>query len=371
MKLSCLQENLARGLSLVGRAVPTRAAMPIWGTVLLATDHGQLKLAATNLELSITHWVGARVETEGAVAIPARNFIDLMNSLAPDQVHLELDPSTLTLTVQSGGVKAQFRGLSPEDFPTIPELEELDGVSVSAQELRRGLNRVIFAAATDETHPVLMGVLAEFEGERLTLVAGDGFRLAIERVPLLAPITHPFNVIIPARALAELMRILGGAEEPVTIGLSHRHNQVIFRLSSTVLNAQLIDGSFPDYRRIIPTTQTTRVVVGREEWLQACKRAAIFARDAANMVRLTIAPGEMVVTSSATESGEGLTRLEAVLEGAPIEITFNVKYLTDVLSALDEPQVMLDLTSVKAPGVIKPLGNTGYLYVVMPMYLGR
>ncbi len=371
MKLSCLQDNLAKGLSLVGRAVPSRTAMPILGTILLATDRGQLKLAATNLELSITHWVGARIETEGAVAVPARNFIDLINSLAPDQVNLSLDPASLTLSLQSSGVSAQFRGMSAEDFPGIPELEDFDGVSVAASQLRRGLNRVIFAAATDETHPVLMGVLAEFEGERVTLVAGDGFRIAVERVPLLAPINHPFSVIIPARALAELMRILSGTDEAVTIGMTRHHNQVIFRLSATVLNAQLIDGTFPDYRRIIPTTSNTRVVVSREEWLQACKRAAIFARDAANMVRLTLAPGEMIVTSSATETGEGLTRLDAVLDGAPIDITFNVKYLTDVLSALDEPQVMLELTSQKAPGVIKPLGETGYLYVVMPMYLGR
>ncbi len=371
MKLSCLQENLAKGLSLVGRAVPSRMAMPILGTVLVATDHGQLKLAATNLELSITHWVGARVETEGAVAVPARNFIDLINSLAPEPIELELEPASLTLNVRSKDAQAQFRGMSAEDFPTIPELEDMDGVSLAAAELRRGLNRVVFAAATDEAHPVLMGVLVEFEGEHATLVAGDGFRIAVERVPLLAPIPRPTSVIIPARALSELMRILGSTEEPVMVGVTQHHHQAIFRLSSTVLNAQLIDGTFPDYRRIIPTTRSTRVVVAREELLQACKRAAIFARDAANMVRLTIKPGEMVVTSSSTETGEGLTRLEVVLDGDPMEITFNVKYLTDVLSALDEPQVMVDLTTNRAPGVIKPLGETGYLYVVMPMYLGR
>lgn len=371
MKLSCLQENLAKGLNLVGRAVSSRPPMPMLGTVLLATDHGKLKLAATNLDLSITHWVGARVETEGAVAVPARNFIEFINSLTPEPVNLELASPSLALSVLCGGVSGQFRGLPAEDFPAIPELEDLDGVSIAAPELRRGLNRVVFAAATDETHPVLQGVLAEFEDDRVTLVGGDGFRIAVERVPLEAPIVRPFSVIIPARALTELMRILSGADEPVTIGVTRHHNQVIFRLSSTVLNAQLIDGTFPDYRRIIPTTHTTRIIVAREEWLQACKRAGIFARDAANMVRLSLTPGEMLVASSTTETGEGLTRLQAVLEGEPMDITFNVKYLTDVLSALDEPQVSLELTSHRAPGVITPVGESSYLYVVMPMYLNR
>ncbi len=371
MKLSCLQENLAKGLSIVGRAVPSRTTMPILGNVLLATDHGQLKLAATNLELSVIHWVGSRVETDGAVTIPARNFIDLVNSLPPEQVDVDMDPETQALALSCGMVKASFRGISAEEFPVVPEPEQENGFAVEAGDLRIGLEHVVFAASTDESHPVLTGVLAEFEGDTLTLAAADGFRLSVRHVPLINPVPEPFSVIIPARALMELLRIIGIQEEPVKMYTTHAHNQIIFRLEDTVLNSGLIDGNYPDVRRIIPEAHTTRVVLGREELLQACKRAAIFARDVANIVTLAIESGEMVVSADSSESGQGSTRLVANVDGEELEIAFNVRFLIDVLSALDVPQVMLDLNMPTNPGVIKAVGDDAFVHVVMPMHLGR
>lgn len=373
MKLSCLQENLAKGLSVVGRAVPSRTTMPILSNVLLATDHGQLKLAATNLELSVVHWVGARVETDGELTVPARNFIDLVNSLPPDQVDLVMDDQTVSLALSCGTVKASFRGISAEEFPVVPEPEEDDGFAIEAGDLRTGLGQVIFAASTDESHPVLTGVLAEFEGETLTLAAADGFRLSMRRIPLIHPVPQPFSVIIPARALSELMRIIGEQEEPVIISTTRPHNQILFKLKDTVLNSQLIDGNFPDVRRIIPPSFGTRVVLGREEILQACKRAAIFARDVANIVTLAIVPGEVVVSADSAESGQGSTRLTANVEGdaAEMEIAFNVRFLVDVFSALDTPQIVLELNTATNPGVIKAVGDDAFVHVVMPMHLGR
>ncbi len=372
MKLSCLQENLAKGLGIVGRAVPSRTTMPILGNVLLATDHGQLKLASTNLELSVVHWVGARVETDGAVTVPARNFIDLVGSLPPDQVSLDLDLEALTLALQCGSVKASFRGISAEEFPVLPEPEDDNGYAVEAGDLRQGLEQVTFAASTDESHPVLTGVLAEFEGETLTLGAADGFRISVRHIPLVHPVAHPFNIIIPARALGELMRILTHQEEPVKIFSTPTHNQILFQLEDTLLSSSLIDGNFPDYRRIIPTSSNTMIIIGREELLQACKRAAIFARDVANIVRLDIQPGEVVVAAASSESGEGSTRLSANVEGNPLEIAFNVRFLIDVLSALDRPQVSLGVNSATNPGVIRAVGDeAAFVHVVMPMHLGR
>jgi len=373
MKLSCLQENLSKGLSVVGRAVPSRTTMPILSNILLATDHGQLKLAATNLELSVVHWVGARVETEGALTVPARNFIDLVNSLPPDQVDLELDEQTLSLALACGSVKASFRGLAADEFPVVPEPEEGDGFAVEAADLRTGLGHVTFAASTDESHPVLTGVLAEFEGDTLTLAAADGFRLSMRKIPLIQPVPQAFSVIIPARALSELMRITSAQEAPVTISTTHPHNQILFRLSDTVLNSQLIDGNFPDVRRIIPPSYSTRVVLGREDILQACKRAAIFARDVANIVTLSITPGEIVVSADSSESGQGSTRLMANVEGevSEMEIAFNVRFLNDVFSALDVPQIALELNAATNPGVIKAVGDEAFVHVVMPMHLGR
>lgn len=371
MKLSCLQENLAKGLSIAGRAVPSRTTMPILGNVLLATDHGQLRLAATNMELSIVHWVGARVETEGEITVPARNFIDLVNSLPPDQVSLALDTSTLTLQLSCGSVSASFRGIAADEFPLVPEPDEEGGFSVEAADLNTGLAQVTFAASTDESHPVLTGVLAEFEGEQMTLAAADGFRLSLRQIPLVESVPAPFNVIIPARALSELMRVTSGLEEPVRISTTRPHNQILFQMPDTVLNSQLIDGSFPDVRRIIPPSHKTRVVIGREEILQACKRAAIFARDVANIVSLRIEDGELTVAADSSESGQGSTRLMASVEGGGLEIAFNVRFLVDVFSALDTPQVALELNSPTNPGVIRAVGDDAFIHVVMPMHLGR
>ncbi|MBN1873464.1 MAG: DNA polymerase III subunit beta [Anaerolineae bacterium] len=371
MKLSCLQENISKGLGIVGRAVPSRTTMPILGNVLLATDHGQLKLAATNLELSVVNWVGARVETDGAVTVPARNFIDLVNSLPQDQVDLTLDEETLSLALTCSSVKASFRGISAEEFPMVPEPQEGDGFAVESGDLRKGLVQVTFAASTDDSHPVLTGVLAEFNEDTLTLAAADGFRLSVQNIPLIHPVPQPFSVIIPARALSELMRIIGNDDEPLTISTTRQHNQILFQFTDTVLNSQLIDGNFPDYRRIIPPSHGTTVVFGREELLQACKRAAIFAREAANIVTLAITPGQVLVTADSAESGQGSTTLMANVEGGELEIAFNVRFMIDVLSALDTPQVALELNTPTSPGVIKAIGDDAFIHVVMPMHLGR
>ncbi len=371
MELSCLQENLSKGLSIVGRAVPSRTTMPILRNVLLATDHGQLKLAATNLELGIVHWVGARVETDGAVTIPARNFIDLVNSLPAEQIALVVDEESQTLRLTCGSVKASFRGIDAEEFPVIPEPQDGAEMAVEAGDLRQALSQVTFAASGDESHKVLTGVLAEFEGQTLTLASADGFRLSVREIPLLHPIPQPLSVIIPARAMAELARIIGTQEEPVEISTTQPHNQVLFKLQDTVLNTQLIDGKYPDYRRIIPQEHTITVVVGRAELLQACKRAEIFARDATNIVKLAIGDGELTVEADSAEMGRGSTRLEANVEGPELEIAFNVRFLIDVLSAINTPQVVLELTTPTNPGVIKGVGDESFLHVVMPMHLGR
>ncbi len=371
MKLSCLQENLAKGLSIVGRAVPSRTSMPVLSNILLATDGGRLKLAATNLELSIVHWVGAHVENEGAITIPARNFIDLVNSLPPEQVNMELDAKHASLTVQCGAAQARFRGIPADEFPPLPEPKAEDGCAVAPDHLHQALTHVVFAASTDETHPVLTGVLAEFEGETLTLAAADGFRLSVRHLPLTQPVTEPFQLIIPARALAELMRILSSEEKEVRISPTPTHHQILFRLSHTVLNAQLIDGRFPDYRRIIPGSYKTRLILEREAFLQACKRAAIFARDSSNIVLFTIGEAEIVVSADSIEAGQGATRLDASVEGPPLDIAFNVRFIIDVLAALNAPQISLELTTPTSPGVVRAVGDDAFVHVVMPMQVGR
>ena len=245
MKVSCLQDNLAKGLSIVGRAVSPRSTLPVLGNVLLATDAGRLKLSATNLEVGINCWIGAKVEEEGAVTVPARTFIDLVNALPPDKVDMELVVRTQTLNLRAGRSEANVKGIDAQEFPHVPVPDGEGGVSVDPDDLRNAIEQVAFAAATDESRPILTGVLAKFEDAILTLAAADGFRLSVRTIPLSHAVLDPFSVIIPARALTELGRISGEQKDPVMITVTPTRNQVLFQLTDIVLVSQLIDGNFP------------------------------------------------------------------------------------------------------------------------------
>ncbi len=377
MKVACLQENLAKGLSIVGRAVSPRSTLPVLGNVLLATDAGRLKLSATNLEVGITCWIGAKVEEEGAITVPARTFIDLVNALPPEQVDMELIVRTQTLNLQAGRSEANIKGIDAQEFPIVPVPEGEGGIPIEPDVLRTAIEQVAFAAATDESRPILTGVLAKFEDSQLTLAAADGFRLSVRTVSLPQSVSDPFSIIIPARALVELERISGEQEEPVIITVTPTRNQVLFQLTDIVLVSQLIDGNFPDYRQIIPRELTTHTVVDTASFLKACKTALIFAREAAHIARVHVkpatelAPGHVLVSATSAETGDDVSELDASIEGEEIEIAFNVKYLIDVLSVVGTPQVALDTTTNSSPGVVRPIGDIDFTHVIMPMHLGR
>ncbi len=377
MKVSCLQENLARGLSVVGRAVSPRSTLPVLSNVLLTTDGGRLKISATNLEVGISCWIDAKVADEGAITIPARTFIDLVNALPPDQVTMELDGRTQTLGVRAGRSEANIKGIDAQEFPIVPVPEEEGEIFVDTSALRTAVEQVVFAAATDESRPILTGVLAKFEEERFTLAAADGYRLSVREIPLDAPVGDPFSIIIPARSLAELGRISGDEEDPIGMTVTPARNQVMFQLTDIVLVSQLIDGNFPDYRQIIPGERNTHTVLDTAAFLKACRTAQIFARDSSHIARLQIEPaselepGSLTVAATSAETGDDETVLDASIEGEPVEIAFNVRYLIDVLSAVHTPQVALDTTAASRPGVIHPLNDGSFTHVIMPMHLGR
>ncbi len=377
MKVSCLQENLAKGLSIVGRVVSPRSTLPVLGNILLATDAGRLKLSATNLEVGINCWIGARVGEDGATTVPARTFIDLVNALPPEQVDMELVVRTQTLNLRAGRSEANVKGIDAQEFPLVPMPEGEGGIPIEPDVLRTAIEQVALAAATDESRPILTGVLAKFENTHLTLAAADGFRLSVRTIPLSQPVPDPFSIIIPARALVELGRISGEQKEPVVITVTPTRNQVLFQLTDIVLVSQLIDGKFPDYRQIIPRDHTTHTIVDTAVFLKACKTALIFARDAAHITRLHIkpsselAPGHMIVSATSAETGDDVSELDASIKGEEIEVAFNIKYLIDVLSVVSTPQIALDTTTSSSPGVIRPLGDVDFTHVIMPMHLGR
>lgn len=375
MKLSCLQENLSRGLGIVGRAVATRSTLPITQNILLATEQSRLKLAATNLEMATTCWIGSKVEQDGAITIPARLLIDFVNSLPNDLIEITLPTNSHTLELKSGRFQAHINGIDAEDFPPIPEVSDGMTTNIEADTLREGITQVVFAAATEESRPVLTGINAEFEGEQLDLAAADGFRLAVHKMTLASPVDQKTTVIIPARSLNELNRLLGDQEEPVEIIINQQKSQILFRLKNAELVSQLIQGSFPNYSQVIPQSYSTRAVVDINEFLRVTKMSSIFARDASGIVRLVITPGaeltpgKITVSAQAEEIGGNVSEIDALADGEEAKIAFNVKYLSDVLSVLHQAQVALEVTTPSSPGVIRPIGVDNYVHVIMPMFV--
>ena len=377
MKVSCLQENLARGLSIVARAVAPRSTLPVLGNVLVATDNGRLRLSATNLELGISYWIGAKIEEAGSTTVPARTFVDLVNTLPNDTVAMDLTIRNQTLNVRCGAFNNDIKCIDAQDFPPLPPSDLDDGLELNVEDLRSMIHQVTFAASTDDARPVLTGVLIEIEDSSLTMAAADGFRLSVRSANLSSPSSTAIKAIIPARALSELARVLGSSEDSVHMALPPNRGQVIFRAKDVEVVSQLIDGTFPDYRGIIPNSYASRSVLATGAFLKACRAAEIFAREAAHSARLRITPGSELepgtveITAAAAETGSNETTVDATIEGDPVEIAFNVKFLIDVLNAIDTPNVALETSSPSSPGVVRPVGRDDFLHVIMPMHLGR
>ncbi len=380
MQVSCLQENLAKGLSIVGRAVASRSTLPVLSNVMLATDNGQLKLSATNLEIGINCWVGAKVAQEGAITVPARLLGDFVNSLPPERIDLKLDESTQTLNLRCARFESNIKGIDAQEFPIVPTASNGGDavIKLEPSSLRAMIDQVVFAAATDESRPILTGVLVQFNEDNLTMAAADGFRLSVKATSLKQNFGDMLEVIIPARALMELGRITGDQDQAVEVIITQARKQILFHLQDVDLVSQLIEGKFPDYTQIIPKGYATRSVIDTNSLLKAVRVSHLFARDAANIVKLEITPtgdelmnGRITLVATSAELGDNVADVDASIEGNPMEIAFNAKYLIDVLSIIDSPQVVLETSAASSPGVLRPIGDDKFTHVIMPMHISR
>ncbi|MFV9506511.1 MAG: DNA polymerase III subunit beta [Oscillochloridaceae bacterium umkhey_bin13] len=374
MKLTCLQEHLKRGLATVSHAVASKSPLPVLSNVLLASDGGRLKLAATNLDVGITHWIGAQILEEGAITVPAKLLSDVIGSLPNDTVTLTLDARTQTVKIECGRFTNNIRGIEAEEFPTI---QTITGqpllMALPPDVLREAIDQVVFAAASEDARPTLTGVLMRMHDSRLFIAASDGFRLAARTLNLPEPVAQPGEIIVPAKALAELSRIAAETQGSVSITLSPNGNQVLFHTETTELLSRLIDGPFPDVQRIIPQQYLTRSVLETNEFAKAIKLASFFANANQNVVRLRLepgnetGPGKLVISANAAEVGDNTGELDGMITGEGGQIVLNVKYLTDLLSSLKGGQIALETQGPQNPGVFKPVGQDGYVHIIMPI----
>ncbi len=373
MNVSVMQENLARGLQTVSRAVSSRATLPVLANVLLKTENAGLKLTATNLEIGISCWVPGKVEEEGEITVPARLVTDLVASLPNQRIDLVLSAKDRTLKVTCGGSKSSIKGIEADEFPVVAAIGEAPTTSVPARALREALGEVVFAAAADESRPILTGVLTRLTGELMTLAAADNYRIAVRTLGLASAVGAELAIVVPARSYAELMRILPDSDDAIEMTVTPNRSQVLFHVEGTDLVSRLIEGQFPNYEPVVPKRDawTARAVVDREAFLASTRRASIFARDSANIVKVEVGDGAdgagLSITAHAADIGDNADVLEAAVEGSGTTIAFNARYLVDVLANLGAEQATLELSGPLAPGVVRGVGKEDYVHVIMPV----
>ncbi len=384
MKVSCLQENFHKGLQTVGKAVANKTTLPVLNNILISTDGGRLKLTATNLEVGITNWIGCQVEEEGAITVPAKLLTDFVSSLPNDPISMTLDEKTRTLHLKCARYEANIKGISADEFPIIPEVNEPPVARIPAPLLKEMITQVAFSASGDDSRPVLAGVYLQIEGREMTMAAADGFRLAKRTTELDTPADSVLKLIVPARSMTELARALAAEDdsskegenaEPVSIVLTPNRNQVLFRHDNLEVTSRLVEGNYVDIQRVIPTDWAARTVVSTAELLKAVRVASFFAKDSANIVRLQVepgvdlTPGVVTVSANAAEVGDNTSQLDCSIDGEAGQIALNGRFLMDVLGVIGTSQVAIETKTYQSPAVMKPVGEEGYLHVIMPMYL--
>ena len=363
MKIEVLQEQLLDGLMIVGRAVASRAQLPVLSHILIEAKSEGLVLSATDLEIGMKIRVPAKVVESGQVAVPAKMFGEFLSSLNPGKVELKLEKETLVLSAP--GYSGKFQTIGAEEFPAICETpKETEICSIPSLVLSQAVERVVFASARDTLRPVLTGVLWEIGKKKVRLVATDGFRLAVEEIEVESK-TEEKTLLVPARVVMEVVRLSGEGE--IKIGHLPETNQIYFVAGEVLVVSQLLAGNFPEYGKILPKEFTTEIVVDKNELLQAVKAAHIFARDNSNMVKWQVEETNLKLSASSPERGECLVEVPIKLTGEKLEIIFNAKYVLDYLLIVEGESLAVGLGSKLSPGMIRDIGRKSGQYVVMPI----
>ena len=372
MIVSVLQENLAKSLNIVSKAVDSNPPLPVLANVLLETEDSRLKISATNLELSISVWIGAKVEQTGSITLPARTFSELVNSLSPERVDLRLDAATHTVHLRCGVQTSNIRGIDADEFPPINHNENAD-LQVQGETLREMINQTAFAAAREQNRPILTGVYFQLDGQTLTMAAADGYRLAVRTAGIEEKFEERQDMVVPAQTMSEVARIVEDDQE-VGISLPTQRNSITFFAPNVLVSSQLLEGRFPDFASIIPRSFVTSTVMYTNDLLLVCQRAEIFARDNANSANLHVKPAanpgepaEVLIVGKSAERGDSEGMLDATAEGEALDISFNIRYLIDVLRVISEERVVFESNGPENPGVLKPENRDDFVHVIMPM----
>ena len=386
MKLVCSQAELSASLQLVSRAVASRPTHPVLANVLLTADAGTGRLSLTGFDLSlgIQTSLAAAVETSGAITLPAKMFGEIVSRLSADSpITLNSDEGSEQVDLTSSSGTYQMRGMPAEDFPDLPLVQSGEPIRLDPQVLVKGLRATLFASSSDEAKQILTGVHLGLDGQGLECAATDGHRLAVLKLNHALPdqdspgagasgtLANAVDVTVPARSLRELERLLSARQSSEPVSLFCDRGQVVFLWSDQVLTSRSLDGTYPNYRQLIPASFSRQLQVDRRALIAALERVAVLADQHNNVVKIVSDPlaGQLLISADAQDVGSGSESLAAVVSGEAIQIAFNVRYLIDGLKAIAADQVELHCNAPTTPVILVPVGEPGFTYLVMPVQI--
>lgn len=364
MKVSVLQENFAKALSLASRFVNTRTQLPVLGNILLVAKKTKLLVSSTNLEVSVSSSIGAETVKEGEITVPGRTITDLVSNLPSEKISLEVEKEQLKIHTPT--FESTLLGMNASDFPPVPTAINKEGaVALPKEAFLNALSQVIFAASIDETRPILTGILFVFQKDQLILVATDGFRLSQKKIQIRLKGKEE-RLVLPKSVLGELSRMTEGEE--VLLSVNKKENQILFGTEGVVFSSRVLEGEFPDYEKIIPKGEGTKILIDKDEFLRAVKLSAVFAREAANIVKINLGKDFIDISAESSASGSQKTRIDARVEGeAKLEIAFNYRFLEEFLHAVKGEEVRLELSGPSSPGIFRDPTDPVFLHLIMPV----
>jgi DNA polymerase III subunit beta len=366
MKITTTQRDLDFALDVVSKAITPNSTLPVLNNILLKAAGKKLFLSATNLETAIKYSIDTDVKNEGSITVPAKLITSYVNLLEDDKVDLSIEDGNV-LSINSKNSHTKIKGISADEFPVIPEVQKESTFKISAKDLSCAIDGTVFAAAMTTTRPVLSGVYLHIEKDELTMVATDSYRLAETKVKLDTKVDGSFQCIIPVKTLSELGRILGSKYEEDEVEVQISKNQILFTTGTLELTSRLIEGKFPDYKKIIPREHKTTLDVDVKKLSNATKRVSLFAKENNNNVKLTVTnDGKMNIYTDETRVGEERAEVDVMVVGENNNVALNSQFLLDVLNNLEE-SVTIEMNEKLTPIVVKPKKNKGYLYIIMPL----
>lgn len=366
MKFTCLQENLIKGLNAVSKVSGKNISLPILNNILISAQSDGVDLMSTNLEIGIKAKVRGKTEREGKITVPARVLTGFINYLPQEKVDFEVINGEIMITC--GTWQTKIKTQPAEDYPLIPEVDKKNEIKIKVGQLANVLNQTVFAAVTNESRPELSGGYFKININELLVVATDSYRLAEKKVELEKGSKKEESFIVPIKSLQELIRILSELAKDDEIQIFWEENQIMFLMPGIEFTSRLIDGEYPDYQQIIPTTSKSQIIFSKNEVMNAIKASSLFAKTGVYDINFEFKkPNQIIIRSANAQVGENEAKIKAEVKGEDNNIVFNYHYVLEGLQNIPQDKVVLEMTTPANPAVLKPQGKNSYLYLIMPI----